>query len=57
VSREHFQIQPDGAGFVLVDCKSTCGTLVEGVLVGGQTRGGTISLLDGHVIIVGTSRS
>ena len=57
VSREHFQIERDGAGFALVDRKSTCGTLVEGALVGGETQGGSIPLRDGDVIIAGTSRS
>lgn len=57
VSREHFQIERDGAGFALVDRKSTCGTLVEGALVGGETQGGSIPLRDRDVIIAGTSRS
>jgi pSer/pThr/pTyr-binding forkhead associated (FHA) protein len=57
VSREHLQIERAQSGFVLVDCKSTCGTLVEGELVGGQARGGSVVLRDGDVIIVGTSRS
>ena len=57
VSREHFQIERDGAGFALVDRKSTCGTLVEGALVGGETQGASIPLRDGDVIIAGTSRS
>lgn len=57
VSRAHFQIDRDGAGYVLVDRDSTCGTIVEGEIVGGATRGGTIALHDGDVIIVGTSNS
>ena len=57
VSREHLQIERAESGFVLVDRKSTCGTLVEGELVGGQARGGSVALRDGDVIIVGTSRS
>jgi FHA domain-containing protein len=57
VSREHFEIDRDGAGYSLVDRASTCGTIVEGQMVGGDTRGGTRSLRDGDVIIVGTSRS
>lgn len=57
VSREHFHIEPDGSGFVLVDRQSTCGTLVEGTRVGGQNNGGTVPLRDGDVIIVGTARS
>ncbi|HSL47710.1 MAG TPA: FHA domain-containing protein [Candidatus Deferrimicrobiaceae bacterium] len=57
VSRAHFLIERDGAGYVLVDRESTCGTIVEGEIVGGGTRGGTIALHDGDVIIVGTSNS
>ena len=57
VSRAHFLIERDGAGYVLVDRESTCGTIVEGELVGGGTRGGTVALHDGDVIIVGTSNS
>jgi len=57
VSREHFQIEQDGDGFVLVDRGSTCGTIVEGETVGGQTEGGRARLRDGDVIIVGTSVS
>jgi len=57
VSRSHFQIDWADASYVLVDLESTCGTIVEGTLVGGDTRGGTITLHDGDVIIVGTSNS
>jgi len=57
VSRAHFEIDRDDAGYVLVDRASTCGTIVEGQAVGGDTQGGTRSLHDGDVIIVGTSRS
>ena len=57
VSRSHFQIDWADASHVLVDLESTCGTIVEGTLVGGDTRGGTITLHDGDVIIVGTSNS
>jgi len=57
VSRTHLQIDCDDAGYVLVDRASTCGTIVEGQIVGGGTRGGTIALHDGDVIIVGTSNS
>jgi predicted component of type VI protein secretion system len=57
VSREHFEIDRSDTGYVLVDRASSCGTIVEGQTVGGETRGGTLSLHDGDVIIVGTSRS
>lgn len=57
VSREHFLIDAQGEGYVLVDRDSTCGTIVEGKTVGGQTKGGRTELHDGDVIIVGTSNS
>ena len=57
VSREHFQIEWDGRGLALVDRGSTCGTIVEGQLVGGEGEGGTVPLNDGDVIIVGTAFS
>jgi pSer/pThr/pTyr-binding forkhead associated (FHA) protein len=57
VSREHFQIQQHGTSYVLVDRKSTCGTLVEGAVIGGRNTGGEVQLSDGDVIIVGTSQS
>jgi pSer/pThr/pTyr-binding forkhead associated (FHA) protein len=57
VSREHFEIDHAGTEYLLVDRASTCGTIVEGEIVGGGTRGGTIALHDGDVIIVGTSKS
>jgi pSer/pThr/pTyr-binding forkhead associated (FHA) protein len=57
VSREHLQIQHNGASYVLVDRQSACGTIVEGAVIGGDHRGGAVQLNDGDVIIVGSSRS
>jgi pSer/pThr/pTyr-binding forkhead associated (FHA) protein len=57
VSREHFQIAREGAGFVLEDRGSTLGTIVEGQKVGGDRRGGRVALKEGDVIIVGASVS
>lgn len=57
VSRAHLEIDRSDTGYVLVDRASTCGTIVEGEIVGGATRGGTIALRDGDVILVGTSRT
>ena len=57
VSREHFQIQHNGTHYILVDRQSSCGTLVEGTVVGGRHAGGAVRLNDGDVIIVGTSGS
>jgi len=57
VSREHFQIERRNAEFLLVDRGSACGTLVEGVTVGGDRAGGQQRLENGDVIVVGTSVS
>jgi pSer/pThr/pTyr-binding forkhead associated (FHA) protein len=57
VSREHFQIEHNGTHWVLVDRQSTCGTIVEGRVIGGKHVGGAAPLHDGDVIIVGTSSS
>jgi len=57
VSREHFLIDAQGNGFVLVDRGSACGTLVEGETVGEKRKGGSRQLNSNDVIIVGTSES
>lgn len=57
VSREHFQIDRTGDGFVLVDRGSTCGTIVEGEVIGGEQGRQEAPLNDHDVIIVGTSLS
>jgi pSer/pThr/pTyr-binding forkhead associated (FHA) protein len=57
VSREHFQIVRDGAGYALEDRGSTLGTLVEGQKVGGDNKKGRVALRDGDVIVVGASVS
>ena len=57
VSRDHLQFERDGDDVMLVDRGSTCGTIVEGTVIGGQGRGGSVALKDGDVIIVGTSLS
>lgn len=57
ISREHFQIERRDGTFFLVDRRSMCGTLVEGVTVGKGRNGGEKQLENGDVIIVGTSES
>ena len=57
VSREHFLIDADGAGHVLVDRGSTLGTIVEGRTIGGSRTGGRTPLRNHDVIIVGTAAS
>ncbi len=58
VSREHLLIDRDAGGFFVLDRGSTCGTLVEGTLVGGGGgRPLRAPLSDHDVVIVGTSSS
>jgi pSer/pThr/pTyr-binding forkhead associated (FHA) protein len=57
VSREHFQIELRDNEYFLVDRGSACGTVVEGITVGKDRAGGERRLVDGDVIIVGTSVS
>ena len=57
VSREHFQIELHDGNYFIVDRGSTCGTLVEGEVLGGARNGGQHRLHSGDVIIVGTSES
>jgi pSer/pThr/pTyr-binding forkhead associated (FHA) protein len=57
ISREHFQIEWRNDRFFVIDLGSACGTLVEGVAIGGDRNGGQHHLFSGDVIIVGTSES
>ncbi len=57
VSREHLLIDRDGDGFFVMDRGSTCGTLVEGRVMGGDGRPARAPLQDHDVIIIGTSLS
>ena len=56
-SREHFLIDAKDGHYILLDRGSSCGTLVEGDLVGERKQGGWRRLKDHDVIIVGTSDS
>ncbi len=53
ISREHFQIEKSGDGYILVDRESACGTTIDGVRVGGDDLGGRQRLEDGAVVAVG----
>ena len=57
VSREHFLIDASEEGFFLLDRGSACGTLVNGVLVGGSRKGGRVALDNGATIIAGSAAS
>jgi hypothetical protein len=53
ISREHFEIARNEAGYTLLDRGSACGTKVEGHNIGGNDLGGSAALHDGNVIAVG----
>ena len=57
VSREHFLIDIKNGDYVVIDRGSSCGTLVEGEIVGDRRQGGWRRIRDQDVIIVGTSES
>ena len=54
ISREHFQIERTGEGYVLVDRGSACGTMVGAIRVGANDAGGSVPLKDGDTIGIGT---
>ena len=57
VSREHLLIGSEGGVFYLLDRESTCGTIVEGELLGKGGARRQVTLNDHDVIIIGTSQS
>ena len=57
VSREHLLIGSEGGVFYVLDRESTCGTIVEGEILGNGGSRQQAVLNDHDVIIVGTSIS
>ena len=57
VSREHLQIEAEAGVFYVQDRESTCGTIVEGEIIGDGAAVRRARLNDHDVIIVGTSHS
>lgn len=53
LSREHFLIGRDEAGFFVEDRHSACGTFVGERMVGGGRNGGRERLRDGDTILAG----
>jgi len=53
ISREHFQIEVDSSGYILIDRGSACGTAVGRTKIGGHDNGGGARLNDGDIIAVG----
>jgi pSer/pThr/pTyr-binding forkhead associated (FHA) protein len=57
LSREHVMFEADGGEFFITDLGSACGTIVEGIRLGGDREGGRTQLHDHDVIIMGTPMS
>lgn len=57
VSREHLLIGSEEGVFYILDRESTCGTIVEGEVLGTSGTRRQMALNDHDVIIVGTSLS
>jgi hypothetical protein len=54
ISRDHFRIEKNSSGYMLVDCGSDCGTAVGTSRTNDQGTGGKTKLEDGDIIAVGT---
>jgi hypothetical protein len=57
ISREHFRIEKNGSGYMLIDCYSDCGTAVGTSRTSGHGSGGKTKLEDGDIIAVGTKNT
>lgn len=53
ISREHLSIERSSVGFVVTDCKSACGFLVEDTHVGGDHKGGSHALQHWQILTLG----
>ncbi len=57
ISREHFAIEQNSDGYLLIDRYSACGTAVGTNRIGGKDSGGKIKIEDGDIISVGGENS
>lgn len=57
ISKEHFRIEKNSSGYVLVDCGSDCGTAVGSTRTEDQDNNGEAKLEDGDIIAVGTKNT
>lgn len=57
ISREHFRIEQNSSGYMLIDCCSACGTTVGTTRTGGRDTGGKVRLEDGDIIAVGAQNT
>jgi hypothetical protein len=55
ISREHFQIEKNSTGYILIDRGSACGVTVGTSKIGGRDSGGEARLNDGDIIAVGAT--
>jgi pSer/pThr/pTyr-binding forkhead associated (FHA) protein len=57
ISRQHLQIKKTESGYILFDTGSACGTFINDVKIGGDSKGGSVKLSDGDIIKIGTEIS
>jgi len=57
ISGEHFRIEKNDSGYMLIDCGSDCGTAVGTSRTEGQDGNGEVKLEDGDIIAVGTKNT
>lgn len=57
ISRQHLQIKKTETGYMLYDTGSACGTFVNEVKIGGDAKGGSVTLKDGDIIKIGAEVS
>ena len=57
ISKEHFRIEKNSSGYMLVDCGSDCGTAVDSTRTDDQDSNGEVKLEDGDIIAVGTKNT
>ncbi len=61
ISRQHFQIEKNSSGYLLIDTESTCGLSLkksgssEIIRIGGKNKGGEAILNDGDTLFIGAA--
>ena len=57
ISKEHFRIEKNSSGYMLIDCCSECGTTVGSTRIEDQDSNTEAKLEDGDIIAVGTKKT
>jgi hypothetical protein len=57
ISKEHFRIEKNSSGYILIDCCSECGTTVGTTRIEDQDSTSETKLEDGDIIAVGTKKT